>query len=324
MKPTTSWFAELALLVLALPFNLAGRLYPRRMAKFLIGLERRRARLVAGRMPTRFGDVVYLSGGNPSGETILLVHGIGGSKDHFTRVAAGLTSKHRVVAVDLPGFGESGRDGLLPYDVPAQAERLKEIVTALHLERFHLAGSSMGGFVSMVYAAKYPDDVKSLWLLNPAGVAQTKPSEMVSIAIRTGRSPLFARRSEELDEIFALVFANAPKLPWCVRRVTAERMIADEPLHQKIFDAVRRSEPIDLAASRIQAPVLIVWGSDDRVLDVSGGELLVKLLPRARLVVMPGVGHLPMLEAPALTVAGYLDFLGELARSDGAVVPRSA
>ena len=295
-------------------FLVAERVNPEGMARWLLGLERGRAGLVPGRISIPEGQVAYLSGGEGNAEAIVLIHGIGASKDHFTRVAKALTLKYRVVAIDLPGFGESGRDATLAYDIPSQAERVKEVVSALGIVRFHLGGSSMGGFIAMRYAAAHPDDVRSLWLIDPAGVTGAKESPVQEIYRTTGRSPLFARRAEEFDQVFAWVFAKPPLLPWAVKHVTAERMVADEAFHQQIFKALVGSEGINAVAPTIKTPALIIWGDQDRVLDLSGGQLLVKLLPHARLGVMPGLGHLSILEAPAAAADSYLKFLGELPR----------
>lgn len=287
------------------------RLDPHGAADFLIGLERKRAGLSEHRIQVEGYEVAYLDSGAREGvETIVLLHGVGADKDHFTRVSKALTPRYRVISLDLPGFGESTRTEL-GWDIPSQAERVKAVATALRLSRFHLGGSSMGGFIAMRFAASHPDDVMSLWLIDPAGVAGAKPSPMVKQIEATGRSPLFARSVDEVDGVFAWVFSKPPWLPWSVKQVRVERMVEDEALHQRIFKAVRASEPINAVAPSISARTLIVWGDGDRVLDVSGGDVLVKLLPHARLEVMPGLGHLPMLEDPSKSAASYLAFLSE-------------
>ncbi len=295
-------------------FSLAQRVNPLAMASWLLGLERGRAGLEAARVAIPSGEVAYLHGGDGNAETILLLHGVGASKDHFTRVARLLTLKYRVIAIDLPGFGDSGRDATLPYDIPSQAERVKQVATALGLKRFHLGGSSMGGFISMRYAQAHPEDVRSLWLVDPGGVSGCKESPMLAAYRTTGRSPLFAQRAEDFDAVADWVFEKHPMLPWAIKHVAAERMVADEALHQQIFKELVGSESINASAGSIGAPALIIWGDHDRVLDVSCGEVLLKLLPHAKLEVMPGLGHLPILEAPSGSAEGYLAFLAGLPR----------
>ena len=304
-------------LLAAIPMLLAAGLWaaqrvdPKAASDFLIGLERHRAGLTEKRLHVDGYEVAYLDSGEREGaQTLVLIHGLGADKDHFTRVSSHFLGRYRVISLDLPGFGDSTRLPL-PWDIPSQAERVKKILTALGLTRFHLGGSSMGGFIAMTYAAAHPDEVLSLWLLAPSGVGGAKQSQMFAMAEATGRSPLFARRVEDLDDVTALVFAKPPWLPWSVKHTRAEQMVRDEPLHQQIFEVVRSATPINAVAPQIKARTLIVWGAEDRVLDVSGGQALVKLLPHARLEVMPGLGHLPMLEDPRACADSYLEFLGE-------------
>ncbi len=308
-------------MVAAVPFVLVGgltavqRLDPKGSSDLLLGLERSRAGLNLERVQVDGYEVAYLDSGPwANRETIVMLHGIGADKDHFTRVSAPLTERYRVISIDLPGFGDSTRTNL-PWDIPAQTARLNRIVTTLGLTRFHLGGSSMGGFIALRYAEAHPHDVLSLWLLDPAGVDGVKVTPVVADAAVTGRSALFARNPEDVEAIFTLVFSHPPFLPWSVKQTHTEQMVRDESLHQQIYKAVRASEPVNASAPNIATPTLIVWGDDDRVLDVSGGQVLVKLLPHARLEVMPGLGHLPMLEDPKGCAVSYLKFLNELPKS---------
>ena len=112
--------------------------------------------------------VSYLEGGD--GEVVVLLHGFAANKDHWTRVSKYLTPHLRVIAPDLPGFGDSGLVEGGDYSVAAQAARLHEFVRELGLTRFHLGGSSTGGNVAGAYAARYPETVKTLWLVDPSGL----------------------------------------------------------------------------------------------------------------------------------------------------------
>src|SRR5262245_9340749 len=117
----------------------------------LIALER----FSAGFRPrsVQVGDhrVVYSEGGR--GETVVLLHGIGASRDSWNRFAGKLTKRYHVIAPDLPGWGETTRLEAASYGYPRQLERLHDFITSLRLGRVHLVGHSMGGFIASAYAA---------------------------------------------------------------------------------------------------------------------------------------------------------------------------
>ena len=115
----------------------------------------------------------YLEGGQ--GDVLVLLHGFGGDKDNWTRVAKYLTPHFRVVAPDLPGFGDSSKDLEAIYTVASQVDRLHAFLSALDIQAFHLGGNSMGGYIAGFYTVKFPREVLSLWLLAPGGVFQPNP-----------------------------------------------------------------------------------------------------------------------------------------------------
>jgi pimeloyl-ACP methyl ester carboxylesterase len=94
---------------------------------------------------------VYLEGGK--GEPLMLLHGFGGDKDNFARVAGYLTTRYRVIIPDNIGFGESAHPVDADYSPPAQAKRLRAFAHALGITNLHLGGNSMGGHIAMTYAA---------------------------------------------------------------------------------------------------------------------------------------------------------------------------
>lgn len=286
---------------------------PPDMAPVLLGFERRRCGLNSRRLRVGEVDYVYSEGGR--GEPLLLVHGIGADRDHFTRTARWLTPHFHVIAVDLPGFGESTR---LPieagYSIAEQMQRLRGFVQALGLGRLHLGGSSMGGWIVSEYALAHPDEVESLWLLAPAGVEAAAPSDMLRAFRAEGRSPLFADSAAALERTLDFVFERRPYLPGIVRRALLRRAMLDHDLHQQIFQAIHDSMPLDGRIDRLGTRAQIVWGEKDRVLDVSGAHILHGLLPNSELRVIPRLGHLPMAERPRGAARDYLRFRGILPR----------
>ena len=128
--------------------------------------------------------IVYLEGGR--GESVLLLHGFGADKDNWNLFSQYVTKKYHVIAPDLPGFGESSKIWSDWYDIGAQVKRVHEFVKEIGLNKFHLAGNSMGGLIAGVYAAMYPDEILTLGLLDPA-VLSTANRASSSWSLRKGR-----------------------------------------------------------------------------------------------------------------------------------------
>lgn len=307
-------FIGIALAALAL--TAFDRLAPESAAGLGLSIERSRSGLVEKRIDGIDGFTLhYLEGGNPNAEPLVLIHGIGADKDHFTRVARSLTSRYHVISLDLPGFGESSRILDADYSIALQVERVRIFLRKLGIASAHLGGSSMGGNISAVYAAKYPAEVDSLWLLAPGGVIGSKESIVGKTYRETGVSPLFVNSMDDFPRVKALTMSQAPWIPWSVNHVLAKRSVADFPLHQRIFKERLLASPTlneTLAQHPITAPTLIVWGDDDRVLDVSGAGILHGLIPKAKVIVLAHIGHLPMIEAAERSASDYLAFRDSL------------
>jgi pimeloyl-ACP methyl ester carboxylesterase len=277
------------------------------MAGRWLALERARAGLVARRAELPGFRMPYLDGGR--GEPLVLVHGFAGDKDNFTRIARFLTPHFRIIAPDLPGFGEASRDPAAGHHVDAQVGRLRAFVGQLGLGAVHLGGNSMGGFIAAQYAATYPDAVRSLWLLDAAGATLARQTEIIGRYIETGELPLLVRDEADYGTLLRMVAHRMPVLPHSLRRVLARRAVADFALHGRIFREVGvESPPLDDRYAAIRAPTLIVWGRQDRILNPAAGELMRARIPRSRLVLMDATGHLPMIERPRAAAADFLAF----------------
>lgn len=277
-----------------------------------LDLERGRAGLQARNASIEGLDWEYLDGG--AGEPLLLIHGFGADKDNFTRVAGLLTPQYRVVIPDLPGYGGSSKPADADYGILAQVERLRGFARRLELGKVHLGGSSMGGYIAAAWAAKYPDEVATLWLLAPAATrVAVGESELGRIYRDTGANPLLAQNAEEHARVRAFVMSRPPFLPYSVKHVLAERAAANYPLHLKIFTELAKGPTLETWAPRIDTPALIVWGDQDRALSPKGAEATRALMPNGRVIMMAGVGHLPMLEDVARSAQDYLAFRAALA-----------
>ena len=252
----------------------------------------------------------YLEGG--AGEPLLLLHGFGANKDHFTFVAKFLTPHFRVIVPDHIGFGESSHPPNADYAAPAQAERLRRFMRKLGIERFHLGGSSMGGQISLTYAAMYREDIESIWLLDSGGVWSAPRSERQKIDAAGGRNPLMAETEAEFAKVPAFVMSHPPFTPRFMLNVMARERIRNYALERRIYaqDTGYQMEP---HIAGLTLPTLIVWGEEDRSHNVAAAAILHRLLPNSAVIIIPDAGHLPMIEQPARCGRDYLKFRTELA-----------
>lgn len=253
----------------------------------------------------------YLEGGPGEAEVVLLLHGFSGEKDNWTRFLKHLTGQYRVIAPDLPGFGESARYPDWDYSLVPQRDRVQGFVQALGLTRYHLAGHSMGGHISILYAQEYPTQVSSLALFNNGGIDAPNESDFMR-HVQQGENPLVVRSEEDFEAMMAIVFNEQPFAPWPMKKVLAQRSMANAEFNQSIFESLLRDFESDLepVLAAIEGPVFILWGDNDRILDVSSVSVMQRALPDADVVIMESMGHMPMLERPAETAEHYLTFLG--------------
>lgn len=279
---------------------------PEKATTLAIDLERKRACLSRKQIDLPGGlHYVYLEGGQ--GEPLMLLHGFGANKDNFVRVARFLTPHYRVIIPDHLGFGESGHPVDADYRAGAQAVRLRSLARALGITRLHLGGSSMGGHISMMYAALYPDEVQSLWLLDPGGIWSAPPGELHKVIAETGENPLMAKNEDDFARIFAFVMAEPPFIPRPMLNVMARERIRNYDLEKRIFMELS-ADSVEEHVSGLKTPALIVWGDNDRVINMATAEVLHNLIPDSQVIIMPGVGHLPMIEQPGKAADDYLKF----------------
>jgi pimeloyl-ACP methyl ester carboxylesterase len=286
--------------------------FPVMFERPLLGLNRALSDLSEKTLQMDAHKIHYLAGG--SGEPVVLLHGIFAEKDHWVEFARPLTSRYRVIAFDLPGFGESSRLPSQTYDYAAQVERLKKLLDALDVQKAHLAGNSMGGTIAVLFAVRYPERVASVAFIGaPHGIKTAKPSAMDAL-IDAGKAPLVAHTAAEFEQMMSLVFAKRPFLPYPIWQASQRDALRNAPSNLGLWTAQLKDRYLlDAWIGVLKQPSLTLWGDDDRVFDVTGAEVLRARLKAPRIEVLKGVGHLPMMEAPSATALLYANFLKAIA-----------
>jgi abhydrolase domain-containing protein 6 len=257
-----------------------------------------------------FGEerIVQLEAG--AGPTLVLLHGFTGSKENWLPLMARLGATHRVIAPDLPGWGESARRDGADYGYAAQAERLAAWLQALDAGPVHLVGHSMGGGIAAVLAARHPEAISRLVLMD-AGGALFRENEFGRAVVR-GENPFAVTDRASLDRQLAMVFDEPPFVPWPADRALIARRIADAGFESAVLDRIGRGPEAFLPvkdAERIRHPTLLFWCRADRVIDVSAAALYRAAIPHAETSLLDGCNHMPMMEQPDRTALALEAFL---------------
>lgn len=303
----------IVLLVVLAAWAVFWLLWPGPLARLFMAIERKQGRLSARRVKHDGLDWQLLEGGH--GEPLVLLHGFNGDGYHFTRVSRRLGVHFRVIVPDLPGFGQTTFDRALEYDVDSQARRVLELLDELSIERFYLGGSSLGGYVACALARLAPKRVRALWLMNPGGLQNAPLSPLFEVVYQGGRNALVVHDRKDLQELMDYCFVRPPWLPGPLARELADRAGRHADLAQRIFDDIRfRSTPLEELAKGLDIPALVIWGQADQVLHPDGLKLLAERMPRAQTLLLPAVGHLPMIEKPRQTAEAWISFAESTAR----------
>jgi len=299
----------------------AGRLAIRRNLHLGVGFLAATGHDEPGRLrfkalETRLGTVSMLEAGQ--GSPVLLLHGLGATKAEFLPTVAALASEqHRVVAMDLPGFGDTDKPFPAPYDPPFFAEWAESLLDELEIERAHVLGHSMGGRVAIEFGLRNPDRTQGLVLMTPS---------MAFLSNRRWAAYLKLVR----PELGILQPAPRPIVEGIVNRVVPGA--ADEWTRAGIDEFLRayltpRGRVAFYASARniyledpdgpngfwprleeLQGEALFIWGRRDQLVPMGFQRYVEKALPGARHEVVD-CGHVPQLEQPTQTHAAIARFL---------------
>lgn len=262
------------------------------------------------------GDNVwpYLEGGRGDGVPVILLHGFGGDKDNWSIYAPHINKDHRLIAPDLPGFGENDRSLDRDYDIVSQVHRLSAFLDALNIPKCHIGGNSMGGFIALQFAMEYPDKVSSLTLFNNAGVMGDVKSEL-AIAAEKGENSLALSELSDVDRLMAFVSYKPVPMPKNFKKLFFAEAEAHREVLDKIFWQIAGAginHPLNDRLNEVVAPTLIIWGRHDRLIDVSCVAVLDEGIQNSQAVIFEETGHIPMIEKPKETAGVHRAFLAKL------------
>jgi pimeloyl-ACP methyl ester carboxylesterase len=304
-----------------------------------------RVHLVGGR-----GVFVRRTAGPSGGPEAWYIHGLAGASGNWDRLAAALSGLATGWAPDLPGSGRSDPPPGGRYPLVGEADLVAALIRTLSPGPVHLAGNSRGGVVATYLAARHPDLVRSLTLISPAVpdlrlVGERGADARLALLMLPGTTAAAERRLAALTPLerargMAAVCFGEPEALSDADLAAAEQEIAwrsDLPwVHRATIDSLRSLIRAQLmpgrwsfaaAARQVRVPVLVVWGTRDRLVDVRLARRTADAFADSRLLVLPRTGHVAQMERPVETaraVAALWSAADRRLGSDPVPVPAGA
>jgi pimeloyl-ACP methyl ester carboxylesterase len=294
------------------------------------------------------GPVHYLDFGGPSrAPVIVAVHGLGGSAVNWSAIAPLLTSRYRLIAPDLAGFGLTrlaGRDATV-FANRALLHRFIESVPAAAKKPVILMGNSMGGMICVLEASAAPETVAALILVDSAlPFVLARPDPLIATTFALYGTPGLGglmrslRRDMPPDvqvaRLLSVCCADSSRVPALAvaQHVEMERRRADFPDKSKALTVAARSVVHTIGRRRghayratvdsVRCPVLLLQGDRDRLVPVSVARAAARAHPDWTLAVLTGIGHVPQLETPGETAELIIGWLGQAAPGEPGVPGR--
>lgn len=251
-----------------------------------------------------------------AGPPILLLHGLGGTWQYWSRTMELLAGDARCIALDLPGFGRSDTP---PggFSLDSASDALAAALRALGGAPAVVCGHSLGGPVAARLALRHPGVVSRLVLVGPSGLVTAPPWQLRALRI----VPVYQALQRAPFAWERWVLAVAPLRRAALSLLVDNTSAVDPDLVLRIVDGARHAREITPAlgasfatgldddAPLVAAPIAAIWGERDRMVPPSDAQILKLVVPSADIHFLPGCGHLPMVERPE----AFSDLLRRLA-----------
>jgi pimeloyl-ACP methyl ester carboxylesterase len=255
--------------------------------------------------------------GNPDGIPLVLIHGASSSLHVWEAWASALKHQARLILVDLPGHGLTGAWPRGDYTVEAYVDFIEILVNKLNLDRFVLAGHSIGGGVAWTFAATRPDRVSQLILVNSAGYPTESgkarwPTRLARLALIGEIASYFKPKSWVRRTLRRTYADPAMVTPERVKRTADLQRFPGN--REATVQRARTQHPLDpTPLRRLLTPTLILWGAKDRWMPVADAYRFKEDIDGAKLEIFEALGHAPMEEDAGGTAAVVAAFLRPIA-----------
>lgn len=263
-------------------------------------------------VPISSGTITYNQVG--TGKPILLLHGLFAEKEQWNSMMCQLsTAGYQAIAPDLPGYGNSTGFATRDYTLENQVTLLHELTNQLGIHSFDIAGSSMGGAIATLYSQRYPEQSRSLAFIgSPLGVTDWASS--VRNSIFDGINPFIPITEEQFDLEISLLFVTPPTIASNVKTEKVNDYITRNRDYQQIWDIVNLYDDVLCQKRRrsSQIPTLAIWGTEDKIYDISGASRLQRCIPQSQVIRLPKAGHLLLIENSKEATATYVTYLRQI------------
>ena len=242
------------------------------------------------------------------GPTLVLLHGVASSLHTWDGWTDRLKEQYRVIRIDLPGHGLTGRDPSVErYELPYMIDKLEKFLNKLSIDNIYLAGNSLGGYIAWNYALHRPDRVNKMILLDAAGFPQDMPFIMDMAAmpvigdvgtvfmpkflVNMNVSAAYGDEDKATDEVKQRYFDLVMRKGNRKALIDVFRTMKEQSTNPHIGDRVKE----------IAVPTMLMWGDQDEWVPLEIFEKFRQNLPQSQTIVYEGVGHMPMEELPVQT-----------------------
>ncbi len=274
--------------------------------------------------PVLNGIAVSYTEAGKGKETLILLHGLGGTREHWMRNLPGLSKHYRVLALDLPGYGQSGIEQLPEENLLLFfSKAVLALMDSLSVQQAHLVGHSMGGQLASLIALEHPERVSSLILAAPAGIETFTAQEAAGLKAYAASS--FPQKQTEA-QVRQAWNMNFSAMPAETEPLIQARLALNEsdyfPTYARILQggvSGMLEAPIASRLGEIKVPTLIVFGADDKLIPNRylhpglSTEAIAKqaqaAIPDSQLVMLPAAGHLLQFEQPDAFNKALIQFL---------------
>jgi pimeloyl-ACP methyl ester carboxylesterase len=261
------------------------------------------------------GMNVHFRDEGPAADTIpiVLLHGTSSSLLTWDACTKEWSKEHRVIRMDLPGFGLTGPNPEQDYSIESYVAFVNTFLQERNVTHCYLAGNSLGGLIAFHFAATYPDKVKKVILIDPAGYPIQNAKG--SLAFTLGKIPVLKNMltiitptfivRKSLEDVYGNKSLITDELVEQYRDMTCREGNRDALLVRLSMDQAGDTTLV----SKLTMPTLVIWGTLDQLIPVDNAYKFQRDLPMDTLAILQGVGHVPMEETPELVIPLVIRFI---------------